>query len=172
MQRISESASLSIVFQQVHTFLEIIWVPQEFTWCSMCPTYHSWTLCCMALATCVHLQTKDLHPMTLCHTSLSSYVSIQMGMLTHYNVEYIIQETTCPRSTEAVTADKCPPMECEFTVSPDKLYILHWSNVYFNLQGFFFCLLKRSIVHAQFHSLHLLVFSNPTVFGLYSHRAL
>jgi len=35
-----------------------------------------------------------------------------MGMVTHYNVEYTIQETTCPRSTEAAT--KCPLMDCEF----------------------------------------------------------
>ncbi|XP_041792083.1 histidine-rich glycoprotein-like [Chelmon rostratus] len=37
-----------------------------------------------------------------------------MAMSMYYNVEYTIQETTCPRSTEAVTADKCPHMQCEF----------------------------------------------------------
>ncbi|WP_139160848.1 cystatin family protein, partial [Acinetobacter baumannii] len=31
-----------------------------------------------------------------------------------YRVEYTIQETTCPHSTEAVTAENCPPMDCEF----------------------------------------------------------
>ncbi|XP_040897193.1 fetuin B [Toxotes jaculatrix] len=37
-----------------------------------------------------------------------------MAMSMYYNVEYTIQETTCAKSTEAVTADKCPIMECEF----------------------------------------------------------
>uniref|UniRef100_A0A8P4G3X5 Cystatin fetuin-B-type domain-containing protein n=3 Tax=Dicentrarchus labrax TaxID=13489 RepID=A0A8P4G3X5_DICLA len=35
-----------------------------------------------------------------------------MAMKMYYNVEYTIQETTCPKSAEA--ADKCPLMECEF----------------------------------------------------------
>ncbi|XP_070765438.1 fetuin B [Enoplosus armatus] len=37
-----------------------------------------------------------------------------MAMSMYYNVEYTIQETICPKSTTAVTADKCPPMDCEF----------------------------------------------------------
>lgn len=45
-----------------------------------------------------------------------------MGMVTHYNVDYAIQETVCPRSTEAVTAEKCPFIECEFSVSGDKVH--------------------------------------------------
>lgn len=36
------------------------------------------------------------------------------AMSNYYHVEYTIQETTCAKSTEAVTADKCPIMECEF----------------------------------------------------------
>ncbi|XP_044055531.1 fetuin-B-like [Siniperca chuatsi] len=37
-----------------------------------------------------------------------------MAMSMYYYVQYTIQETTCPMTTEAVTADKCPLMECEF----------------------------------------------------------
>lgn len=164
MQRISESASLSIVFQQVHTFLEIgVHLVQHVPHVPQLDSFlHGTGYMCTS-------PDQDLHPITLCHTSLSSCVSIQMGMVTHYNVEYIIQETTCLRSTEAATADKCPHMECEFAVSPDKLYT--GQMLILTCKGFF-CMLKRSIVHAQFHSLHLLVFSNPTVFGLYSHRTL
>lgn len=44
-------------------------------------------------------------------------------MATHYNVEYTIQETVCPKSTEVVTAETCPLMECEFAVSLDRLYL-------------------------------------------------
>ncbi|KAM9358425.1 fetuin B [Symphorus nematophorus] len=33
----------------------------------------------------------------------------------YYTIQYTIQETTCPKSTETVTADKCPLMECEFS---------------------------------------------------------
>lgn len=40
-----------------------------------------------------------------------------MGMITLYNVEYTIQETICPKSAEEVTAEKCPLMKCEFSVS-------------------------------------------------------
>ncbi|XP_045905628.1 fetuin B [Micropterus dolomieu] len=40
--------------------------------------------------------------------------SAGMAMSMYYNVQYTIQETTCPRTTEAVTAEKCPLMECEF----------------------------------------------------------
>lgn len=72
-----------------------------------------------------------------------------MGMVTHYNVEYTIQETTCG-STEEVTAEKCSPMECEFAVSRDKLFFLHRSNVSFNLQDLF-CMLKRDIIILQVH---------------------
>lgn len=46
-----------------------------------------------------------------------SFKSIQMGLLTAYHVEYTIQETTCSKSTEEVTAEKCPLMSCEFSVS-------------------------------------------------------
>ncbi|KAF3690569.1 Fetuin-B 16G2 Fetuin-like protein IRL685 Gugu Precursor [Channa argus] len=35
-----------------------------------------------------------------------------MAMGMYYNVEFTIQETTCPKSAEA--SDKCPHMECEF----------------------------------------------------------
>lgn len=48
-------------------------------------------------------------------------VCIQMAMRMYYNVEYTIQETTCPKSTEVVTAETCPPMNCEFAVSCAKL---------------------------------------------------
>lgn len=41
-------------------------------------------------------------------------------MSMYYHVEYTIQETVCSRSTEVVTAEKCPPMECEFAVSVDR----------------------------------------------------
>lgn len=44
-----------------------------------------------------------------------------MGLITLYNVEYTIQETICPKTTEAVTAENCPLMDCEFAVSGDKL---------------------------------------------------
>lgn len=44
-----------------------------------------------------------------------------MGLITLYNVEYTIQETTCPKTTEDVTAEKCPIMDCEFAVSGDKV---------------------------------------------------
>ncbi|XP_058494558.1 fetuin B [Solea solea] len=37
-----------------------------------------------------------------------------MGMATFYNAEYTIQETTCVNSADAVAADKCPLMDCEF----------------------------------------------------------
>lgn len=40
-----------------------------------------------------------------------------MGIITAYNVEYTIQETTCPKTAEEVTAEKCPLMDCEFSVS-------------------------------------------------------
>lgn len=40
-----------------------------------------------------------------------------MGIITLFNVEYTIQETICPKSTEGVTAEKCPLMDCEFAVS-------------------------------------------------------
>lgn len=43
-----------------------------------------------------------------------------MGLITLYNVEYTIQETICAKTTEAVTAEKCPLMDCEFAVSGDK----------------------------------------------------
>lgn len=46
-----------------------------------------------------------------------------MGMITLYNVEYTIQETVCPQNTEEVTAEKCPLMDCEFSVSEYKLTI-------------------------------------------------
>lgn len=46
---------------------------------------------------------------------------LQMAMSMYYNVQYTIQETTCPRTTEAVTAEKCPLMECEFAVSHEKM---------------------------------------------------
>uniref|UniRef100_A0A674PKE1 Fetuin B n=2 Tax=Takifugu rubripes TaxID=31033 RepID=A0A674PKE1_TAKRU len=39
---------------------------------------------------------------------------VSMGLITLYNVEYTIQETICPKTTEAVTAEKCPLMDCEF----------------------------------------------------------
>lgn len=48
---------------------------------------------------------------------LSSLCS-QMGMVTFYNTEYTIQETACSKDIEEVTAEKCPPMSCEFAVSP------------------------------------------------------
>ncbi|GAA6219588.1 uncharacterized protein LOC108879532 [Lates japonicus] len=37
-----------------------------------------------------------------------------MALGMYYHVEYTIQETTCAKSAEAVTADKCPFMDCEF----------------------------------------------------------
>lgn len=40
-----------------------------------------------------------------------------MGIITLYNVEYTIQETICPKTAEEVTAEKCPLMDCEFSVS-------------------------------------------------------
>lgn len=40
-----------------------------------------------------------------------------MGQIMGYKVEYTIQETTCSKSTEEVTAEKCPLMSCEFSVS-------------------------------------------------------
>ncbi|XP_030289807.1 fetuin B isoform X2 [Sparus aurata] len=43
-----------------------------------------------------------------------SRATMGMAMSMYYNAEYTIQETTCPKSTEAVTADKCPHMSCEF----------------------------------------------------------
>lgn len=42
---------------------------------------------------------------------------VQMALGMYYNVEYSIQETTCPRSTEAGATQKCQLMECEFAVS-------------------------------------------------------
>uniref|UniRef100_H3C9Q1 Cystatin fetuin-B-type domain-containing protein n=1 Tax=Tetraodon nigroviridis TaxID=99883 RepID=H3C9Q1_TETNG len=39
---------------------------------------------------------------------------VSMGIITLFNVEYTIQETICPKSTEGVTAEKCPLMDCEF----------------------------------------------------------
>lgn len=58
-----------------------------------------------------------------------------MALGMYYHVEYTIQETTCAKSSEAVTADKCPFMDCEFAVSHDKLLFhssfftfLFWSN--------------------------------------------
>lgn len=60
---------------------------------------------------------------TICLRSPSSCVSIQFGMAMYFNVEYTIQETICPKSAEAVTVEKCPPMECEFAVSLDRLYL-------------------------------------------------
>lgn len=122
-----------------------LWTPILCVFTGLCPPTHY-----LALTTLVQLQTKDLDPKTLSRmlSSLSSCVSIQMGMVTHYNVEYTIQETTCPRGTEEVTAEKCPLMECEFTVSRDKLFFLHWSNVSFSLQDLF-CMLKRDIIILQ-----------------------
>lgn len=74
---------------------------------------------------------------------VSLYVCVQMAMSMYYHVEYTIQETTCSKSTEAVTADKCPLMECEFAVSHDKFWfhiltfehfiLIKWT-VYFNFQ--------------------------------------
>ncbi|XP_054646644.1 fetuin B [Dunckerocampus dactyliophorus] len=37
-----------------------------------------------------------------------------MAMGMYYHVEYTIQETTCNKTTDAGTNDKCPIMECEF----------------------------------------------------------
>lgn len=52
-----------------------------------------------------------------------------MGLITLYNVEYTIQETICPSSAEAVTAEKCPLMDCEFAVSGGSLARF---EIYFN----------------------------------------
>lgn len=60
---------------------------------------------------------------TICLRSPFSCVSTQFSTVRHYNVEYTIQETTCPKSAEAVIAEKCPLMECEFAVSLDRLYL-------------------------------------------------
>ncbi|CAI5636992.1 fetuin-B [Oreochromis niloticus] len=43
-----------------------------------------------------------------------SRATAQVVAGTNYDVEYTIQETTCPHTTEAVTAENCPPMDCEF----------------------------------------------------------
>lgn len=42
-----------------------------------------------------------------------------MAMSMYYHVDYTIQETTCLKSADVVTAEKCPPMDCEFAVSVD-----------------------------------------------------
>uniref|UniRef100_A0A665SWN8 Fetuin B n=1 Tax=Echeneis naucrates TaxID=173247 RepID=A0A665SWN8_ECHNA len=44
-----------------------------------------------------------------------SRASAGMAMGMYYNVEYTIQETTCPKTTEDVTLEKCPLMDCEFS---------------------------------------------------------
>ncbi|XP_034035315.1 fetuin-B-like [Thalassophryne amazonica] len=38
----------------------------------------------------------------------------QFGIAEIYIAEYIIQETTCKKSAENLTAENCPPMDCEF----------------------------------------------------------
>lgn len=43
-----------------------------------------------------------------------------MGMINLYNIEFTIQETICPKGTMDVTAEKCPLMDCEFSVSSVK----------------------------------------------------
>ena len=63
-----------------------------------------------------------------------SLLCIQAAISTYYTVEYSIQETTCTKATEEVTAEKCPPLKCEFAVSHD---------------GFFFTLLFRLVKKRQ-----------------------
>ncbi|XP_023284462.1 antihemorrhagic factor cHLP-B-like [Seriola lalandi dorsalis] len=41
--------------------------------------------------------------------------SAGMAFSMYYNAEFTIQETTCDKTTEKVTADKCPLMDCEFS---------------------------------------------------------
>ena len=69
----------------------------------------------------------------------------QMAMRMYYNVEYTIHETTCTKSTEAVTAENCPHMSCEFAVSCAKL-------LYFLCCCFFltFYLVKRIVFNIYF----------------------
>lgn len=49
------------------------------------------------------------------------FVCIQYAVGMYYHVEYTIQETTCTKSADAAKPDNCPPMDCEFAVSPNKL---------------------------------------------------
>lgn len=58
-----------------------------------------------------HNQSRPAKRFTLLKISRSTS---QVVAGTIYRVEYTIQETTCPHSTEAVTAENCPPMDCEF----------------------------------------------------------
>lgn len=44
-------------------------------------------------------------------------------MSMYYHVDYTIQETVCPKTAEVLTAESCPPMECEFAVSVDPTLI-------------------------------------------------
>lgn len=55
---------------------------------------------------------------------LSVYVYPDRNEQTYIVIEYIeytVQETTCPKSTEVVMAEKCPQMACEFAVSCTKI---------------------------------------------------
>ncbi|XP_075901574.1 fetuin B [Nelusetta ayraudi] len=36
------------------------------------------------------------------------------AMSMYYHVDYTIQETVCPKNAEVLTAESCPPMQCEF----------------------------------------------------------
>lgn len=86
---------------------------------------------------------------TMCLRSPSSCVSTQLGMVMYYNVEYTIQETTCPKSVEAVTADKCPLMECEFAVSLDRLYLYLFLKSSLKLSGLVFHVERNAFFSKQ-----------------------
>ncbi|XP_063356610.1 fetuin-B-like [Pelmatolapia mariae] len=58
-----------------------------------------------------HNQSRPANRFTLLKISRAT-AQVVAGSI--YRVEYTIQETTCPHSTEAVTAENCPPMDCEF----------------------------------------------------------
>lgn len=47
-----------------------------------------------------------------------------MAMMMYYHVDYTIQETVCAKTAEVVTAETCPPMQCEFAVSQSSILTL------------------------------------------------